>query len=492
MLIRLQFPLIDLRPLCDDDSNGRLRRPHWPHPEPLVEFVRNFGSVQRRRRSERSSVAFPDELYYCAAANALRLNGLNSFRIPSQHGPLSIHCIARRLYCDGVVLARVEVAFEVRPAVPATFADLSTVVCSILGLRVACGSGPSTVVRQLQLQGPTLAALLQRATANGVDRSDRLVRQVRACEPCVLTSVSAQCRFDPPPDVAVIDEGMSNSTLAHTRVYQFNRCVSAWYAMSRSEARANPDADAVLRIHAEYQSLLAVLRALDEGLIAYDAGSDRSERLDRYLLNTARLFTDGTRVNSRFFSTASLVKRCLDAAEATHWQLAVERLRDARRQVQKNIKHIIPTRSTQPSVTLFHSNGSMHVGQVTGRGDLHVTSTQIDFGDGNVFKGDVVAAGTIEHSFNKASAVDDQEMRETLQALMSSVARLCESMNNAEQQSIARKARAFVDEASADEPDRSFLSVTADGLVKAASAVGQMAEPVIAAVKKVLALLGAS
>ncbi len=124
-------------------------------------------------------------------------------------------------------------------------------------------------------------------------------------------------------------------------------------------------------------------------------------------------------------------------------------------------------------------------------GEIAVNTTTITFGNNNTFNGDVIAAGIIRDSFNKASGACNDEVKGALENLTTTVASLCEKLHEQkEQQKVARRLKSLVEEASSSEPDKGFLEVTGKGLVDAAKAAAAMVGPVTIAVKGVLSLFG--
>ncbi len=120
-------------------------------------------------------------------------------------------------------------------------------------------------------------------------------------------------------------------------------------------------------------------------------------------------------------------------------------------------------------------------------------TTFIQFGDGNTFNGDVIAAKNIEHSFNRVNEVKNDKLQELLKALTNDVSKLCEQLENTDdQQQVSRKLKTFVEEAASSKPDTGFLKVTAEGLIEAAKTIAVMAEPITKTVKAILTLFGGS
>ncbi len=108
--------------------------------------------------------------------------------------------------------------------------------------------------------------------------------------------------------------------------------------------------------------------------------------------------------------------------------------------------------------------------------------------------GDVnqAAADSISNSFNKVAASSaPDELKEQLKRLSEAVAEMCKHLPDEEQQrQAAQDLKVLTDEAVSEEPRRKWYELSAEGLIEAARAVGEIASPVITTAKAVLAFLG--
>lgn len=103
----------------------------------------------------------------------------------------------------------------------------------------------------------------------------------------------------------------------------------------------------------------------------------------------------------------------------------------------------------------------------------------------------IVVAERIERSFNKAAGAEhlSNDLRQNLQELSRQVEQMVKHLPPKEAEKAAQDLEKLTDEAISGKPTREWYQVSADGLVKAAKAVGETAEPVIKTVKKILPLL---
>jgi hypothetical protein len=122
-----------------------------------------------------------------------------------------------------------------------------------------------------------------------------------------------------------------------------------------------------------------------------------------------------------------------------------------------------------------------------------VNNQKINFGSGNVFQGDVnvTAARTIQDSFNRvASSNANPQLRDALQDLHKGVAEMAKKLPAEKQIEVSKDLETLSAEAISQSPRRKWYELSADGLLEAAKAVGEIAAPVVTTVKTVLGLLG--
>lgn len=115
-----------------------------------------------------------------------------------------------------------------------------------------------------------------------------------------------------------------------------------------------------------------------------------------------------------------------------------------------------------------------------------ITITNSTVGDVNQ-----VAANTITNSFNKvAQSSAPDELKEQLTKLNEAVKEMLKHLPETEQKQVAQDLKVLTDEALSETPRRKWYELSADGLIEAAKAVGEIALPVITTAKAVLAFLG--
>jgi hypothetical protein len=104
--------------------------------------------------------------------------------------------------------------------------------------------------------------------------------------------------------------------------------------------------------------------------------------------------------------------------------------------------------------------------------------------------GNVVAAGTIQDSFNHvAQSNADNDLKQKLQLLCSQIDDLVKRLPAEKQKEVEQDLSGFVTEVTKDAPRRKWYELSAEGLIDAAKACAGVAPPVIATVKQILGLL---
>ena len=110
----------------------------------------------------------------------------------------------------------------------------------------------------------------------------------------------------------------------------------------------------------------------------------------------------------------------------------------------------------------------------------------------STFEGDftVVAAETIQNSFNRVAKSNAKtEIKSALEELHKAVAEMCKKLPKEKQEQAASDLDVLSKEAVAQAPRRKWYELSAEGLMEAAKAVGDLAAPVLTAVKSVVGLL---
>lgn len=116
--------------------------------------------------------------------------------------------------------------------------------------------------------------------------------------------------------------------------------------------------------------------------------------------------------------------------------------------------------------------------------------TEVLLGDNATISGDFVVANSIKNSFNKAksSGVPD-ELKELLQELAIAVGKMSEALTAGEAKRVARALETLTDEATSEQPQKKWWSVSVDGLTEAAKSIGKIGEPIIQILARIVPFL---
>lgn len=312
MFIVVQIPLVDLRRFIGT-ATGRIRSPGWPTPNvESEEFVRGFGVTRKRLKGDIHGI--PGDVYYVEAGRALR------FPVTAPEGDGGskppLRPVYRRLFVDGRVSARMELAFALNadvsiPQLLETIEQQLTSPVRISQQREKAAREEKSV--PLRKSGRALASAYLHATTKHEYGAPASKNWVVSGEPTVFVERGAHA--DAPEEltdalpVSVLfqpgafpgantkkKQAGSELTLSLSShlVVVAKQAIAVWIATAAPGVIARDRRAAgrivrghVLRIHAEIESFKAVLRAISQQVLAPD-GTINTE-LDLYLRDAAKL-----------------------------------------------------------------------------------------------------------------------------------------------------------------------------------------------------------
>lgn len=503
MLFTLQIPIADLRPFSRASAD-RLLRPTWPQPVPYEQFVPRFGEIRRRTRGASGVDEWADEVYYSSAANALRFANLNHswMRSPTVHAkPFGAF---RRFHSDGCAVARVELGVQTgtrRRDVDGTQA---------LGLVREFLALPMTIAKPVDAPRPRALIdqrhdvrrlyLLSSTPTQARERAKDLEPLVSTLSPLVIVKYEFNSRTgrrecNPLPARAKIVDPSPFPTvlLSHTRLAVAGADVAVWFLGADDGDRINTRQVrlCILRLHAEQEVLRHVLSSLRSGRLQFKPRSDEGERLEKYLNEATRILAKAAWHGVAQDALRAVMNAFDGGVGKDERQVLLTSLEGARKQIKSKVDEFLIEQEDRREQSYYVKvDGTVTNAEVVIVDNRRITKTQIDMGKGNTFYGDVIAAGHIERSFNAAKEIKKDDLQKTVEDLVKQVAAMASKLPNDEQKVVARKLEHFTQEAKAEKPDRDLLKITGKGLVEAAKAVAEMAEPVGKAVMAVLGILG--
>ena len=500
MLFTIQFPFADARPF-QSTGPARLSMPSWPLPIPGNEFVRCFGAVHSRARGVPVSGVFSEDFYFASSASAIKFPRLGTGTVGPPAVRLHPRCAFRRFFCDGGPVSRVEIGLACKGTRPLDGDGVLATVRNVLDLPSEVsqckGAGQNQPLRR---QGSALAKLYAQATTStkGI-KQGAAMSSVWAGLPTVVIEYDSDLPYNlseiagkPVRSTEVKSDAVGGLTVSHFTLVLEGRNIGVWMI---GHTRQNRDTArrlrlCMLRLHAEQQVLSQTLRWVANGTLQYQPKTLAGDRFEEYL-NRATHAIFQKKYNG------VMLEAVRDVMAAYNWvvsdserQLLMQQLALARRQVRVKLERFTAQQYTGSKSVYVEISGNITGGELTIMGTGPQQTVNIDYGQGNVFHGDAIAAGYIKDSFNKAASTSNYELQQALTEVTMQIASLGEKLDADQQRQVTRKLKALADEATDKSPDKSTLEFNGKGLIEAAKTVAEMVGPVTVAVKGVLALFG--
>lgn len=518
----IYFPFVDARSFVIGNTN-RLSQPDWlDSGAERKQFIRSFGKMGERHRG--GIQGWPCENVVCDAKRALRFDGYPVLMRP----PLPntrLRCVFRRAWTDGKALGRFEIGLALNETSHDGFrgVNLGALVAGLFRIPVLVPNGDGTHNKsQLLEAGRSLANLYLSGTTQLDSGNLRLLERwwVQAGAPLVILEYNIRDTASLPSSSRVVKVWHeSDITLSHCRVQVGGSRVGVWFM------GINPKSDRdllrrvrlnLVRLHTEREGLKLVLRmlgqrriiaqpkwelisAMKKGFgISSEMENDPCERLQRFLQNGIELLL---KKSCYGLPQIPMIDAALDfediVSEGERETLLVA-LSEARPNLRKKVAEIT-RESTERKQNITIIGGVTSIKEqiqinYEQNGWKSMTTQTINFGNGNVFHGDVslnqVAAKHIQDSLNRAAnSTASQDIKSALVKLSEAVVTMCKQLPPKDQERISKDLATFSNEVVSDEPRKDWYELSAKGLTQAAETLGIIAAPVIECVKTVLALM---
>ena len=349
MLFQLQFPICDGRVF--QPGAARLSDPSWPLPLPGAQFVRYFGSVRRRRRGGQEG--YPDEVFYCAAARALRFDRLEC-RALNTTRTLKPFAAFRRLMCDGGAVCRLEVGVTTNPASAVEAAlDVVAAVKDFVDLpvQVARYHDAPRAVRLWAAAQPLAELYASATTPNGAAPApDHAL--VGPGEVAVICEYDDESLGPLPGYARSIDPAhVGGAGLAWLSLDYHGRAIGVWLINAKgiNAATVRRLRLGLMRVHAEFQILKRVLGFIVKGSIQYTRGSEQGAALETYLNNATRLLSEQERNGFAQTPIREAVAAYTTLASVDERDLLMTRLAQVRRQVRVKLDAVLGATPQPPA-----------------------------------------------------------------------------------------------------------------------------------------------
>jgi hypothetical protein len=363
MLIHAQFPIVDLRGLIGSQDT-RLPVPSWPTPLEDEEFIRSTGIIRKRRKG--GLQGYIAEERYCDARRSIKLDYKAVAR--AGLGPWNFRVAFRRFYFDGTAVAKFEIGFTTgRGFAPLHHNALNELVSALLTLpvRVARPDKELFDVCRLIESGNALANFYTSASSRHRGRGPitRFIRwkQRRDTGSLVIAGTPAVFIEIAPQDIDAtnLPNRIHRMAMKDTELNLFywrdtigGRSFPVWTAVHpdyKEIAEVRNLRIYMLRLNAENQSLIRVLKALNSGQIKPEPRSTNSGVLQAYLNEASSRILDLS-AKSREFAAGNDKLLSLAAAAAESFLSAEERQSALSQleslQIRKNIFHNIKKQET--------------------------------------------------------------------------------------------------------------------------------------------------
>lgn len=358
MLLHIQFPMSDLRILANAQVE-RLKAPNWPTPLRDCEFMRSTGIV--RDRPAGGLKGWIAEESYCEARHALTLDPYLTSAVLSRW---RLRIAFRRFYFDGTAVAKFEIGFTNRHGGDAVVGNINDLLADLLAMPVRV-SGTADGTRKCQLidAGRLLAAAYARASSHrsaswrwlgGLIRKGDSNPYVVAGTPAMFLECAGAADLELPQPSRAIKTADSRLGLFLSRHKYQGRTVPVWTATHPDFAYPRPLYRLsrvrklrlyLLRLNAENQTLVRVLKAIETEQINPAPRSPQSDLLQAYL-TAATSNILGLSAKSREFAEgdeqlamlAALAAECFLTAEERQSALKQLESMDIRKNIFRKVE----------------------------------------------------------------------------------------------------------------------------------------------------------
>jgi hypothetical protein len=285
LIIFIQYPICDIRPLLSSDQNHLKPRPTWDNPKPSKHFVQYFGHLKRRKKGGHDY--FHDELYF--------INGKGGFKLPKLEKVAikelsNLQCIFRRLLNDGKSSIRYEIGLTSDHLVIAdsdrqnpfrAFKKLVTHICHI-PVKIKNLERDPFETRVIDCS-KKLGELYEKASAADYPYSSNGIKFVSTGEMCMLLEYNnTDFQIQDAQEVA---KGLK---LAFKWIEVDGKDVGVFFLEKRSDFELTALRKiriGIMRTFAEHQNLINVLSYLDYKNLTFDPA-----KLNEYLNEKTSFF----------------------------------------------------------------------------------------------------------------------------------------------------------------------------------------------------------
>lgn len=491
MFVVVQLPMVDARVFAPRTA-PRLPVPDWP--EPIVDvhpqFVRRFGSAQRRRRGVEGN--WVDEAYYVDARRALTVPAPRAAGGGAAMPPVST-AFRRLLVANRGVAPRLEVGLRLGgDAWGASAADVlgrvRAAVCAPTAVAPRGGTAPARALVNLTTWLP--AAYARSTTPHPSQDADG-AGLVLAGQPLVVAEVARFPWRDAPPWARVVDPGNTGGeNLALVWLRTDFGPIRLWM-LSRDladEDRLRNLRIGLLHLHAEQEALDLLLRLFERGTLDVTPSDPTWGDLEDYLNAATRIVGAGSRGGLDQAAITAAEKASLAVGDAVSRLSRQERFERIRRQVWRKAGEFRAERDAVRTIRFV---------------TVHEGGTYVEENSGQIVQGSTIYGSvvnqmhvqTLQDSFNTfvQNHPQQDDLRSAVQDLHAEVQKMLDQIkpeSGVDVGEVVDNVQTLTEEAAKAEPRRGTVRSCAKTIADTAKAVGSAAGPVISAVGIVLKILG--
>lgn len=499
MFIVAQFPIADMRSFIPEETH-RVPAPDWFAPQIGKDFVRHCGQMSPRARGGLSE--WVGEELFCDASKAVLFKpSLRSQSIGPFSGKRNLVCAFRRLFSDGGAVTRLEIGFHPTRELtqPLDLAEWVDTLRGLLSLKVCMSGKPSDF--EFRSTGSHFAAHYLDATTR---RDNGTVFQ----PPKWWVQSGMAVLLIESLDSELPRLQLGSKCLLRRSVY--GNSFEVWWGWLKWAGDLLPiwniripkpyDYDVhevrrvrlyILRLHAERECLKQLLRLLARNEVHVIRGSLQSERLQTYLRRSSQVLNRAKIFGLKRAELLGKIQDLEDMVSEGSRDRLIQNLSALRLNIFRSVKKLTePAGARSQRVQVFGPYYEIQ-GTVENLGGTTVTKFNVSFGaNSTVTIGNLALAKSIQNSFNSVDkAAVSGEKKRALQELHKGVASIADHLSPEESEEVATSLDMLTKQTLSATPSKRWYEVSAQGLIEAAKAVGQLGGPIISAVNTILSLL---
>jgi hypothetical protein len=493
LLLTFQFPIADARPFSSQ-PDLRLSLPDWPEPETDInpQFVHFFGKAGECIGEP--DEAWPDGLKYIMARRGIRFNRLETRHAGFPNRRFRPRCTFRRLFSDGQAVVRAEIGIahnhSIYPLEDLTLEEILTIVREIAEVPTMVPTlNEEARLRPILAQGKHLARLYALASISRINAKHALgVQLVESADPVILVvlrpnEANLDIKVPMSDGLIAIDSTCVNGARAlYCRLKTQSGIVATWILQqgTASVEQLRSLRICLGRLHAEREVLDLILKQIHRRRLLNPPSEEAANLLDRYFNERIKIVNRDTwggmkqsEIVTAFDATQAVVR------PASQAQL-ISRYEGGRRQVWEKIANYQEQRRATRLVHVLKAE----------KGAIMVDKQVNVSGTGNIvnvaeFMSDMT--NTVNNYLADSDA--NAEVKALIKELNEEIKRVAPKADPSQVKKMGKSLEALSKEVACEEPEREWYSLSLKGITEAAQTMGDIANPVLSIVGKLVSLL---